>query len=56
MLPPITLLASFLIVSCGGRNAERQKAYTDSLMNVIGYSPTSVDGQYALDSSTLVTY
>ena len=49
MLPPITLLASFLIVSCGGRNAERQKAYTDSLMHVISCSPTIVDGPYTLE-------
>lgn len=49
ILPFATLLASLLAVSCGGRNAEQQKAYTDSLMHIISCSPTIVDGPYTLE-------
>ena len=41
----ITVLAA----SCSGRSKEEQKAYTDSLFNVITCSPTIVRSSYTLE-------
>lgn len=45
----IILTVSFILLSCGGRSKEEQKAYTDSLFHVISTSPSIVAGPYTLE-------
>lgn len=45
----LLIAVSIIMVSCGGRSKEEQKAYTDSLFHVISSSPSIVAGPYTLE-------
>ncbi len=49
MKKTLIVFSAFIMISCGGRTKEEQKAYEDSLFHVISCSPTIVAGPYTLE-------
>lgn len=49
MKKELIVFSALIMISCGGRTKEEQKAYEDSLFHVISCSPTIVTGPYTLE-------